>query len=68
MPCKPLETIKESVDIEVELAFQYDRLRLIFNNDEERCLALRGERDQPVDEFLVHAILTVCIRGTPRLF
>jgi hypothetical protein len=35
MPCKPLEPITEPVDIEVELSFQYDRLRLIFNNDEE---------------------------------
>jgi len=34
-PCKPIEPITKPVDIEVELAFQYDRLRLIFNNDEE---------------------------------
>ena len=34
-PCKPIEPITEQVSIEVELAFQYDRLRLIFNNDIE---------------------------------
>lgn len=33
MPCKPIEPI-EKVDIEIELTYQYDRLRLIFNNDE----------------------------------
>ena len=32
-PCKPLEPITEPISIEVELTFQYDRLRLIFNND-----------------------------------
>lgn len=33
--CKPLKEITEPISIEVELAFQYDRLRLIFNNDEK---------------------------------
>ncbi len=35
MPCKPLKPSTESIPIDVELSFQYDRLRLIFNNDEE---------------------------------
>jgi hypothetical protein len=32
-PCEPLKPITESITIDVELSFQYDRLRLIFNND-----------------------------------
>ena len=35
MPCKPLKPSTESISIDVELSFQYDRLRLIFNNNEE---------------------------------
>jgi hypothetical protein len=35
MPCKPLKPNTESIPIDVELSFQYDRLRLIFNNNEE---------------------------------
>lgn len=34
-PCEPLKEITEPVNIEVELIYQYDRLRLIFNNDEK---------------------------------
>lgn len=33
--CEPLKEITEPIDIEVELTYQYDRLRLIFNNDEK---------------------------------
>jgi hypothetical protein len=35
MPCKPLKPSTESISIDVELSFQYDRLKLIFNNNEE---------------------------------
>ena len=36
MGCEPIKPIEQSdVDINAELTFQYDRLRLIFNNDEE---------------------------------
>lgn len=36
MPCKILKPIRTNkVDIEIELTYQYDRLRLIFNNDTE---------------------------------
>ena len=36
MGCELLKPIKNnSIDIEVELNYQYDRLRLIFNNDTE---------------------------------
>jgi hypothetical protein len=35
MPCKPLKKYITQVDIDVELCYQYDRLRLIFNNDED---------------------------------
>ena len=36
MPCEPIKPIKkDDIDIEVELTYQYDRLRLIFNNDEK---------------------------------
>ena len=34
MPCELTKQIeKSSIDIEAELTYQYDRLRLIFNND-----------------------------------
>ena len=36
MPCKPLKKLKpEDISIKVELFYQYERLRLIFDNDEE---------------------------------
>lgn len=36
MGCEPIKPIEQSdVDINAELTYQYDRLRLIFNNDEE---------------------------------
>lgn len=35
MSCKPLKKITEPISLEVELIYQYDRLRLIFNNDEK---------------------------------
>jgi hypothetical protein len=35
MPCKPIKKYITQVDIDIELSYQYDRLRLIFNNDEE---------------------------------
>jgi hypothetical protein len=36
MPCEPLKKIKpEDISIKVELFYQYERLRLIFDNDEE---------------------------------
>lgn len=34
MPCKPIRKYITQVDIETELTFQYDRLKLLFNNDE----------------------------------
>ena len=52
MPCKPSEPITEPVDIEVELSFQYDRLRLIFNNDEEHPF-LKGFK-QAIDIIIEH--------------
>ncbi len=35
MSCKPLKKITEPISIEVELSFQYDKLRLLFNNNEK---------------------------------
>ena len=35
MPCKPIRKYITQVDIDTELTYQYDRLRMIFNNDEE---------------------------------
>jgi hypothetical protein len=36
MPCEPLKKLKpEDISIKVELFYQYERLRLIFDNDEE---------------------------------
>jgi hypothetical protein len=35
MPCKPIQKYITQVDIDTELTYQYDRLRMIFNNDEE---------------------------------
>ena len=35
MPCKQIRKYITQVDIDTELTYQYDRLRMIFNNDEE---------------------------------
>lgn len=36
MPCKPLKKLKpEDISIKVELFYQYEKLRLIFDNNEE---------------------------------
>ncbi len=35
MSCKPIKKITKPISIEVELSFQYDRLRLLFDNNEK---------------------------------
>lgn len=35
MPCQPIRKYITQVDIDAELTFQYDKLRIIFNNDED---------------------------------
>ena len=43
MPCTPLPPLPKDhvIDIDVELTFQYERLRMIFNDDQEHPY-LRG--------------------------
>lgn len=35
MPCKLIEKINQHSDIEAELSYQYDKLKLIMDNDEK---------------------------------